>query len=142
MWDWGRYYELILRSIRGVTWDEDGKAHKEQAINYWWGMSSDVIRLELSDIVPLGTRHLVRILHDAIVNGTTHPFEGELFAQKGTLMSPQDRPRPTNEQIASMRWLAANVVGRLPKSWELSPEGREDVEAAGVLTEQTDAEEA
>ena len=142
VWDWGRYYELILRSIRGVTWDEDGKAHKEQAINYWWGMSSDVIRLELSDIVPLGTRHLVGILHDAIVNGTTHPFEGELFAQKGALMSPQDRPRPTNEQIASMRWLAANVVGRLPKSWELSPEGREDVEAAGVLTEQTDAEEA
>lgn len=131
-----------MSSIRDVTWDEDGKAHKEQAINYWWGMSSDVIRLELSDVVPLGTRHLVGILRDAIVNGTTHPFEGELFAQKGALMSPQDRPRPTNEQIASMRWLAANVLGRLPKSWELSPEGREDVEAAGVLTEQTDAEEA
>ena len=39
-----------------------------------------------------------------------------------------------------MQRLNENVVGRLPKSWELSAHGRDDVEASGVLTQETDAE--
>ena len=47
-----------------------------------------------------------------------------------------------SEEIASMRWLNENVVGRLPKSWELSREGADAVAASGVVSAATDAEES
>ena len=40
-----------------------------------------------------------------------------------------------------MRWLNENVVGRLPKSWELSPQAASDVATSGVITAETDAAE-
>ena len=38
-----------------------------------------------------------------------------------------------------MRWLNENVVGRLPKRWELSREGADAVAASGVISAETDA---
>ena len=46
-----------------------------------------------------------------------------------------------NEQVASMRWLNANVVGRLPKQWELSSDGAAAVAVSGVISAETDAED-
>jgi len=141
VWDWGRYYELLVRSIHNDAWSRDASEHRDHAVNYWWGMSSGVVRLDLCDGVPEATRRLAGILERAVVEGYARPFEGAIFDQKGRQVNPDGEPLPTNDQIAGMRWLADNVVGRLPKSWELSEAGREDVRASGVLDEQTDAEE-
>ena len=141
VWDWGRYYELLVRSIYNDAWSRDASEHRDHAVNYWWGMSSGVVRLDLCDGVPEATRRLAGILERAVVEGYARPFEGAIFDQKGRQVNPDGEPLPTNDQIAGMRWLADNVVGRLPKSWELSEAGREDVRASGVLDEQTDAEE-
>lgn len=43
-------------------------------------------------------------------------------------------------KIASIRWLNENVVGRLPKSWELSQAAAGDVATSGVISPETDAE--
>ena len=141
VWDWGRYYELMVRSIQDDRWRKEGSAHRDQALNYWWGMSADVVRLELGEGLANGPKRLVQTLRQALLEGRLHPFEGMLVAQKGVVVREEGSPRLTNEEIASMRWLNENVVGRLPKSWELSQKVASDVATSGVISAETDAQE-
>ncbi len=141
VWDWGRYYELIVRSIQDDRWRREASRHRDQALNYWWGMSADVVRLDLGQGLPVGPRRLVQTLRQAVLEGRLHPFEGMLVAQKGEVVRPEGSPRLTHEEIASMRWLNENVVGRLPKSWELSPHAASEVATSGVISAETDAAE-
>ena len=104
-------------------------------------MSTDVVRLELGDGFAAGQRRLVQTLRQAIVEGRMHPFEGLLVAQKGVVVREEGSPRLTAEEIASMRWLNENVVGRLPKRWELTQKGADDVAVSGVISAETDAEQ-
>ena len=141
VWDWGRYYELMVRSIQDDRWRREGKEHRDQALNYWWGMSADVVGLEIEEGLATGPRRLVQTLRQALLEGRLHPFEGLLVAQKGVVVHDEGSPRLTNEEIASMSWLNENVVGRLPKSWELSPRAADDVAMSGVISAETDAAE-
>ena len=75
-----------------------------------------------------------------MLEGRLHPFEGMLVAQKGVVVREEGSPRLTAEEIASMHWLNENVVGRLPKSWELSAAAAGDVATSGVISPETDAE--
>ena len=140
VWDWGRYYELIVRSIQDDRWRKEGGAHRDRALNYWWGMSADVVRLELGEGLATGQRRLVQTLRQALVEGRLHPFEGTLVAQRGIVVREEGSSRLTSEQIASMRWLNENVVGRLPKSWEISPAAAGAVATSGIISSETDAQ--
>ena len=140
VWDWGRYYELIVRSIRKDTWEKDAAVHRDKALNYWWGMSSGVIRLDTEGVLSAQQRRLVDLLSRDIADGRLIPFAGELVDQRGTGSIPDSPQGLSDERIASMRRLNENVIGRLPKSWELTSGGRDDVEASGVLSQDTDAE--
>ena len=111
------------------------------AVIYWWGMNAGVVRLELSEGLAAGQRRMVQVVERAVLEGRLHPFEGMLVAQKGEVVRPEGSPRLTHEEIASMRWLNENVVGRLPKSWELSSQAASDVATSGVITAETDAAE-
>ena len=140
VWDWGRYFELIVRAIQKDTWEKDAATHKDRALNYWWGMSSGVIRLDMAAGLPEQQRRLADLLCRDIIDGRLVPFSGTLVDQHGIGSFPNSPQGLSDERIANMRRLNENVVGRLPKSWELTPGGRDDVEASGVLTEATDAE--
>ena len=141
VWDWSRYYELIVRSIQDDRWRREASEHRNRALNYWWGMNAGVVRLELGEGLAAGQRRMVQVVERAVLEGRLHPFEGMLVAQKGEVVRPDGSPRLTHEEIASMRWLNENVVGRLPKSWELSPQAASDVATSGVITAETDAAE-
>lgn len=141
IWDWARYYELMVRSIQDESWSTVGDTHRDQAINYWWGMSAGVVRLELGAGAALGTRKLMGLLERALIDGDLRPFDGVLAAQRGVAVRTEEAPGLTSEEIASMRWLNDNVVGRLPKTWELTPEASDAVAASGVISAETDAAE-
>lgn len=139
VWDWGHYYELIVQAIRKDAWEKDAAAHKDRALNYWWGMASNVVRLDIAEGLPKQQRRLVELLSRDIAEGRFFPFSGTLTDQRGDdIASGIDRL--SDERIAGMHLLNENVIGRLPKSWELSPGGRDDVAASGVLSQATDAE--
>ena len=140
VWDWGRYYELIVRSIQDDRWRKEGSEHRARALNYWWGMNAGVVRLELGEGLAAGQRRMVQTVERAVLEGRLHPFEGMLVAQRGVVVREEGSPRLTNEEIASMRWLNENIVGRLPKSWELSQAAAGDVATSGVISAETDAE--
>ena len=49
LYNWGKYYELIVRSILDGTYDDRSVARKDTATNYWYGLSAGVIDVILSD---------------------------------------------------------------------------------------------
>ena len=133
VWMWGRYYELLVRSIRNDTWKREGEKIPGQSLNYWWGMSAGVLDVRLSDQLPRGQRMLVDVLRQSVLSGRVHPFTGELRAQGGDVVQGPEAGRLTSEQIVRMRWLNENVVGRLPEQRELDRDGKVEVEVAGVI---------
>lgn len=84
-WKWGRFYELIARSVLAGYWKQEEGSARDQALNYWWGLSSGVIGIRVSDDVPRGTAHLIDGLRKAITAGLIGPFEGDLPAQNGSV---------------------------------------------------------
>ena len=133
VWKWGRYYEMLVRSIRNDTWKKEGEKIQGQSLNYWWGMSAGVLDVRLSDALPRGQRMLVDVLRQSVLSGRVHPFTGELVAQGGDVVQGPEAGRLTSEQIVRMRWLNENVVGRLPEQRELDRDGLVEVEVAGVI---------
>ena len=130
IWHWGKYYEKIIRQILSGSWDS-GLAKKEQALNYWWGMSAEVIDVVYANRTPEGTKHLLTLLKKAICRGEFHPFEGVLKDQEG-IVRCADGQVLQPEQIVTMDWLAENVVGRIPLTEELTDEAKEVVHIHGT----------
>ena len=121
-WDWGKTYEQIVRSVLAGAWDSE--VPRGTAVSYWWGMSSGVIDIELSEVVPDGVRQLADILRDGIRAGSIHPFHACLVDQSGNVRLKRG-VEPTPEEIMRMNWLAENVIGRIPVLDELMPMARE-----------------
>ena len=134
VWDWGRYYELIIKTILNESWP-DKAASKEHALNYWWGMSAGVIDVILSKDLPFYSRKMVDAVRNALVAGTLNPFAGELHSQTGIVQEADSMVRLSNEEIVSMNWLNDNVVGSLPVKAALSESGKKAVQTSGVIKE-------
>ena len=126
LWNWGKMYQKIVRSILDGGWEKDDIF---PAVNYWWGMNSGVMDVKLSDTLPEGVRHLANILRNGLISGTIHPFLTPIRDQNGSERSPGDRWF-TPVEIMEMNWLAGSVEGSIPALDELMPFSRE---TAGLL---------
>lgn len=125
-WNWGRFYELILRSIMDGGWN----VPSPKAINYWWGLSSGVVDIRCAKTLPIGTVRLVSLLKESLISGAFRPFAGKLYSTEGVV---QEEGELIPEQIVKMDWLAENVHGHIPSVSELTDEAREMVRFQGVL---------
>lgn len=77
IWDWGKFYEKIVRNIfSGGSTEIDAQKGKK-AVNYWWGMSADVIDVICSKSMPHGTSRLIEFLKSSIRAGAFYPFDGQ-----------------------------------------------------------------
>lgn len=129
VWQWGRYYEAIIKSIR------DGKFKSEyeesnRALNYYWGLSAGVVDFKCFDVLPESVRRLASLLRDSICSGV-EPFKGPLFDQTGEEIVGEDETLST-EQIITMDWLVENIVGAIPKYDELDETGKATADVVGV----------
>ena len=140
VWNWGRYYELIIRTILNGTWEAKNLARKDQALNYWWGMDAGVIDVILSEKLSYYSRKLMRTLKGAVIAGTLNPFDGELRSQQGVIKTA-DAPRLTNEEIITMDWLNDNVIGAIPTMEELRDTARITVSVSGVQAVEAEQKE-
>lgn len=137
VWHWGRYYELIMRSlIQGalppaMPGDEGRivlpKGSDVQAQSYWYGMSSGVIDLSLSPELTVASRKLVGLLARDIKAGTLRPFTGAIIRQDGTSLAGDDL---TASQIVALDWLCLNIEGSLPQGWRPAASAQPDVPRA------------
>ncbi len=140
IWHWGKFYERIINII--CHGDFDRKEMKgKQAINYWWGMSADVIDVICSQSLPHGTSRLLAFLRNSIRAGSFQPFEGIIYSQDGQIQCGENDSL-TPEEITTMNWLTENVVGQIPAFDDLTEEARSLVRLQGqTIYENTDMEE-
>ncbi len=129
LWQWGSYYEEILRRVRSHTEDA---AYREsgKALNYYWGMSAGVVGLRCSEKVPPATRKLAEVLQESIRSGACNPFLGPLYTQSGRVLENDALLSP--EEIINMDYLMENVAGEIPRYAELSEIGKATVDMVGV----------
>lgn len=133
IWHWGKFYERIVKSICSGTNESSSK--KETAINYWWGMSADVIDVICSKKLPHGTHRLINFLKSSICAGSFKPFDGLIYSQDGIIRCKEGESLQP-EDIITMNWLAENVVGRIPEFDELTEEAQVLSNFQGVYQEE------
>ena len=131
IWKWGKLYEIILQTVIDGTYKAKLVDKKDQATNYWWGMMSGVVDIELSDEVSSYTKQLVDILRTDIITGAMNPFDGELRSQDGLVRTADDEPLSSMDVI-TMDWLNENIIGEIPSKDVLTDEGKETVSVSGV----------
>ena len=132
IWNWGKFYERIIRDFLQGSWDND-RSSKKAAINYWWGISSGIIDLIMSDELPHGIETLTNIVKGQMYADYFNPFWGQFHRQDGTVAGRKDQSL-TPEEIITMDYLADGVIGSIPQNWELTEDAREKVELQGRIT--------
>ena len=137
VWLWGNFYEKLVRSVLSGTWDKEKDTPK--ALNYWWGMSSDVIDVEFSANLPEGIRAMAQQLRAGIRSGVLDPFCRRIVAQDGTVKN-DGAIGFTPEELLHMDWLCDNVEGSIPGFDEIEPFARSIVRQLGVYREKLPVE--
>lgn len=129
--NWGTFYEKLVNQIMDGTWKLDEDYSDNKAINYWWGMSAGVVDVICSRKLPVATKRLVNVLKESICNGSFSVFEGELYSQDGVVQpDPEVKLKP--EEVASIDWLAENIVGEIPETEGLTESAIPVVAQQGV----------
>ena len=129
VWGWGKFYEFVIRSIFAGGWKQE--KGMSAALNYWLGMDSGVIGLDLSDKLPEGVRQLAKVLERGMCDGTIDPFLRRIVAQDGTVKNDGTQ-RFTPAEVLHMDWLCSNVVGTIPAYEELLPISQPLVRELGI----------
>ena len=130
IWNWGIFYEKIIRDIVSGSWADDERNRK--AMNYWWGISGGIIDLIESKRVPKGLSRLVGVMRSQFYHGFYLTFEGEIHKQDGTIIGEEGKAL-TAEQIITMDWLHENVIGSIPEYDDLNEEAKALVAVQGII---------
>ncbi len=133
IWNWGKFYERIIRDFLQGNWDSVREAKEKPAINYWWGISSGIIDLIMSDELPSGIRTLTNMVRGEMYMDYFHPFWGTFLTQDKTTAGQPDQALPA-EEIIRMDYLADGVIGSIPRREELNADAREVIELQRNLT--------
>ncbi len=133
LWHWGKFYERLIRTIMDGAWKYDESADSVKAINYWWGMSADVVDVIYSQSLPIGTKRLVNLLKKTIHMEEFNPFAGILYSQQGMVQGDPDKSLSAQE-IINMDWLAENVIGSIPRPVEMQEAAKPVVDQQGLET--------
>lgn len=137
VWNWGIYYEEILRRGINNSLKSDYES-SSKALNYFWGMSAGVVDIVYSKSLSPASKRLCDLLKDSIKNDVCIPFLTPLITQGGKKIG-EGQKSLTLDQIINMDYLVENVVGSIPRYDELSPMGKATVEMAGVEKSQDTA---
>ena len=129
IWNWGEFYEYAIKEILSGGMKKEKNSH--MALNYWLGLDSGVIGMDISARLPQGVRQMANLLYVAVKRGYIDPFGRKIVAQDGSikndgtiLFSP--------EQILRMDWLCENVIGRIPVPGEILPECYKVMQEIGI----------
>ena len=131
VWKWGKFYEQVVESIADGSWSSD---KSKQAVNYWWGINSEVIDVAITAEVPEGLRYLAEMLRGGLRQGKLDPFLRPIRDQAGNLRS-DGLTGFTPDELIHMDWLCENVVGHVPTIDEVIPASRATVQLLGVFQE-------
>ena len=137
IWVWGKFYEFVIRAILSGGWKREKGV--STALNYWLGMDSGVIGVNLSDKLPEGVRQMAKLLQKGLADSTLDPFLRRIVAQDGTVKNDGTRVFTPGE-LLKMDWLCSNVVGSIPPFEEILPVSQNMVRELGLYRDSIPAE--
>ena len=108
IWNWGMFYELVVRKILDGTYDSMPASRKDYSLNYWLGLESGLIDIILSDDLPRPAYRLYELLRKGVIEGRVNPFEGVIYDREGGVHGTEGESL-TPAEIMSMDWLVENV---------------------------------
>lgn len=123
IWNWGVFYEKVIRNILSGTWKSiyDGATNDEAPMNFWLGMNTGIVDLFYSNrnISPQ-MKNLIEGVKNAIIRNEFNIFNGPIYDQHGQLRVKTGEICDY-EDIVKMDWLIEGVEGKLPDNKELKP---------------------
>ena len=137
VWVWGKFYEFVIRNIFNGGWKQEKGEGK--AVNYWLGMDSGVIDMNLSRKLPAGVRQMAKILCHGMTSGQLDPFHRRIIAQDGTVKNDGSTTF-TPEQLIRMDWLCENVIGSIPPYEEILPRSQALIRELGIYRDKIPTE--
>ena len=137
IWVWGKFYEFVIRSILSGGWKREKGV--STALNYWLGMDSGVIGVNLSDKLPEGIRQMANMLQKGLTDSTIDPFLRRIIAQDGTVKNDGTH-RFTPSEILHIDWLCENIIGQIPPFEEILPISENMVRELGLYRDQIPTE--
>ncbi len=106
-WNWSHFYTYMVRSyLNGSLEALTNLYNRGEATltNFWWGMCSGVVDINIGDWVPYPAGNLIQYLVGSMRRNHFNPFQGPLMDQSGKeRIHPQDELDPL--QILAMDWL-------------------------------------
>ena len=136
VWNWGRMYQKIVRSILDGGWGQEDSA---PSVNYWWGMNGGVINVRLSENTPDGTVQLANILRSGLVSGSIMPFMTAMKDQSGR-QRLDGESWLTPVEIMRMNWLSEYVNGQLPGPDDVLEMSRETTKLLAIPEDPAESE--
>lgn len=130
IWHWGVYYEKLVRSILNKTQQQQYEA-SNKALNYYWGMSAEVVEFVCSKNLPESVKKLANLLKENIMKNVYSPFNGPFYTNAGDVIDSEGAGL-SFEEIITMNWLNENVEGVIPVYEQLSEDGKATVDSAGA----------
>ena len=131
MYLWGPFYEKLIDSVLSGAFKQEDDNSEDKAINYWWGLSAGVVDVIYSRKVPEGTRKLLGLIRQQIIDNEFSPFQDVIYAQGGAVKN-ENGQRMTPDEVMRMNWLVENVVGEIPEMEDLREEAKSIVSLSGV----------
>ena len=101
-WNWSAYYTAAVDSVIEGTWDGS---------NYYGGMKEGLVGItELASFCADGTQEKVSEATDAILNGSSNVFDGELKTNTGEVIGNAGATLDDGTITGGIAWYYENVV--------------------------------
>lgn len=132
IWDWGKLYETIIKSIQRGSWEIEEAAIGTQSLSYWWGLSSGAVDIIVSQNVPTLTSRLVSFLKSQMIKGNFHPISGTLRFQNGDRITFD---QSNMLDLINMDVLVDGIHGFIPGVADVKDESVGLTKVQGVLSD-------
>ena len=113
--NWGTFYVRLVKCF--LTRELDAapfSKYGEQAVNFWWGLASDVVDLVWTEHLPEGTKALINMIKNGVRNRSIDPFARKIISQNGEIRNDGTK-NLSPEEILTMDWLSENIIGCIPE---------------------------
>lgn len=111
IWNWNEFYDTIMEDIISNRFSL--LSNKNQRLNYWWGLDTGMLDIEISEDLSNSTKHLVKFLKNGIIAKVAYPFEGPIYDKKGKLRILENENARVSD-IIGMDWIADGITANIP----------------------------
>ncbi|MBN2879821.1 MAG: BMP family ABC transporter substrate-binding protein [Clostridia bacterium] len=114
IWNWEEFYDTMIEDILSTRF---GAGHsilpeKTQRLNYWWGLDTGMLDIEISDSLSEDTKRLVKFLKNGIIAKVAFPFEGPVYDKTGKLRIMENETARMSD-IIEMNWIAEGITANI-----------------------------